>query len=263
LSGQIGILYVGSGHCFLSRLYLRGVPNLVIPTRVPSGRDSRRDFPTLRTVYVWLFHLHGFFICMRFSLVWVLPVGFARGFCPWVLLVGFARGFCPWVLPVGFARGFCSWISSVGFHLSFLRSMRAEYTNEVCERSMRAEYASEVCERSIFWWDEHYTNILLQYKASLHHYITSSHVFFKFHVFFIFISLSSLFNKKKIFKAYELFIKTLRYTSFDEKNIFSRCKSTVEYVSLGLLSGQFFSILAVARELVFFKTSELSKHTIV
>jgi hypothetical protein len=64
---------------------------------------------------------------------------------------------------------------------------------------MQAKYASEVCKRSIFWWDDDHMNILLQCEASLHHYITSSHVFFKFHVFVIFISLSSFFNKKTKF----------------------------------------------------------------
>ncbi len=54
LSRQIGILYVESGHCFLPRPYLRSVPNLVISTRVSSGRDFRRDFPTLRTVYSYV-----------------------------------------------------------------------------------------------------------------------------------------------------------------------------------------------------------------
>ncbi len=58
---------------------------------------------------------------------------------------------------------------------------------------MRAKYASE----ALFWWNEYHTNVLLQCEASLHHFTTSSHDFFKFHVFFIFTSLSSFFNKKK------------------------------------------------------------------
>jgi hypothetical protein len=58
-----------------------------------------------------------------------------------------------------------------------------------------AEYASE----AFFWWKDHHTNVLLQCEASLHYYITSSHVFFKFHVFVIFISLSSFFIKKTKF----------------------------------------------------------------
>ncbi len=51
LSKQIEIFYVESSHCFLSRFYLRDVSNLVISTRAPLNRNSRRDFSTLRTVY--------------------------------------------------------------------------------------------------------------------------------------------------------------------------------------------------------------------
>jgi hypothetical protein len=51
MSGQIGIPCVGSGSEILPRPYLRGVPNLAVPPRIPSGRDSRRDNPTLRTAY--------------------------------------------------------------------------------------------------------------------------------------------------------------------------------------------------------------------
>jgi hypothetical protein len=101
------------------------------------------------------------------------------------LSVGFACGFCLWILSVGFA---CEY-SSVSFHLWIF----------ICGLFIRAEYADEVCERNIFWWDDDHTNILLQCEASLHHYITSSHVFFKFRVFLNFISLSSLFTKKTKF----------------------------------------------------------------
>jgi hypothetical protein len=54
MSKQIGILCVESGSEILPRFYLRGVPNLAVPPRIPSGRDSRRDNPTLRTVYISL-----------------------------------------------------------------------------------------------------------------------------------------------------------------------------------------------------------------
>jgi hypothetical protein len=120
---------------------------------------------------VWLFHLYDFFICMTFSSVWLFHL------YEFFICMSFSS---VWILRIGFAYEF--W--SVSF--SFLRSMSTKY---VCE----------VCRRSIFWWDEHYTNILLQCEASLHHYITSSHVFFKFHVFLIFISLLSFFNKKTNF----------------------------------------------------------------
>jgi hypothetical protein len=140
-----------------------------------------------------------------------LPVGFACGFCLWVLPVGFACEFSSvrlficeissvsfhlWVFICEFSSvSFHLWVficefSSVGF--LFKRSMQTKYADGVCERSMRAKYANE----AFFWWDDHYTNILLQCEASLHHCITSSHVFFKIHVFLIFISLSSFFKKK-------------------------------------------------------------------
>jgi hypothetical protein len=70
-------------------------------------------------------------------------------------------------------------------------------------------------------------------------------------------------QKNKILKTYELFIIISSNTSFDEKNIFSICKSSDEYVALRVSSSQSFFNVVVARELVFEKTSELSKHTIV
>jgi hypothetical protein len=40
MSGQIEIPCVESGSEILPRFYLRGVPNLAVPSRIPSGRDS-------------------------------------------------------------------------------------------------------------------------------------------------------------------------------------------------------------------------------
>jgi hypothetical protein len=51
MSRQIEIPCVESGSEILSRFYLRSVSNLAVPSRISSGRDSRRDNPTLRTVY--------------------------------------------------------------------------------------------------------------------------------------------------------------------------------------------------------------------
>jgi hypothetical protein len=205
---------------------------------------------------VWLFHLYGFFTCMAFSPVWLFhlyEVFTCMGFSPvWsfhlyevFICMRFSPvwdfhlyGFCVWILRMDFAYEF----SSVDFHLWAF----------ICEFFLRAEYASE----ALFWWNDHHMNILLQCETSLHYYITSSHVCLRY----FYIVVVVFHSNEKIFKAYELFIKISRYTSFDEKNIFSICKSTVEYVSLGLSSSQFFLNLVVARELVFFKTSELLKH---
>jgi hypothetical protein len=62
-------------------------------------------------------------------------------------------------------------------------------------RSMRTKYASE----ALLWWNNHHMNAFLQCEASIHHDIISSHVFFKFHVFVIFTSLSSFFIKIRTF----------------------------------------------------------------
>jgi hypothetical protein len=56
-----------------------------------------------------------------------------------------------------------------------------------------------VRERSIFLMNDHHKNVFLQCEVSLHHYVTSSHVVFKYHVFVYFTSLSSFFNKKTKF----------------------------------------------------------------
>jgi hypothetical protein len=126
-----------------------------------------------REFFIRSFHLYGFcvwvFICM----------GFAYGFSSvWVLRMSFhLYGFCVWVfICMDFAYEF----SSVDFHLWGLFFVK---------------YASE----AFFWWKNHHTNVLLQCEASLHYYITSSHVFFRFHVFVIFTSLSSFFIKKTKF----------------------------------------------------------------
>ncbi len=118
-----------------------------------------------------------------------------RGFCPWILFVGFARGFCSWI--------FCSWILFADFVREFLS------VSFLFEQSMRAKYANKVCKQSNFWWDDYHKNIFLQCDVNLHYCITSSHAFFKFSVFLIFISLSSFFNKK---------IKFLKRTNFSQRH---------------------------------------------
>jgi hypothetical protein len=144
------------------------------------------DFFTRMTFSsVWFFHLYDFFICMRFS-------------CVWILLVDFAREFCSRILFANFACEFCSWILFVSFHL-WIFICKFSSMNFSFERSTRTKYANEVCKRSIFWRNDHHTNIFLQCEVNLHHYITSSHVFFKFHVFVIFTSLSSFFIKLRKF----------------------------------------------------------------
>ncbi len=91
---------------------------------------------------VWDFHLYEVFVCIRFSSVW-------------------------------------------GFHLYEVFICMRFYLYEVfiyMRFFILAEYANGVCLRSIFkaffWWNDHFTNVLLQCDASLHHCITSSYVFF-------------------------------------------------------------------------------------
>jgi hypothetical protein len=43
MSGQIGIPCVGSGSEILPRSYLRGVSNLAVPPRIPSGQPDPTD----------------------------------------------------------------------------------------------------------------------------------------------------------------------------------------------------------------------------
>ncbi len=46
-------------------------------------------------------------------------------------------------------------------------------------RSVRMKYASKAF-FLFFWWNDHHTNILLRWEACFHHYITPSHIFFKY-----------------------------------------------------------------------------------
>jgi hypothetical protein len=80
---------------------------------------------------VWDFHLYGIFTCMGFSPVWLFHL---YGFFTCMRFFAYGVFLRMWILRMGFARGF----SSVGF--SFLRSMRAEYAGGVCERSMLTKH---------------------------------------------------------------------------------------------------------------------------
>jgi hypothetical protein len=126
--------------------------------------------------------------------VTVLSMNFTRGFCTWILFVDFHL----WVF---ICELFHLWIiSSVNyficelFYLWIILSVNY-FIYEFFLRSMRMKYANE----AFLWWNNHHMNAFLQCEVSLHHYITSSHVFFKFHVFVIFTSLSSLFIKMRTF----------------------------------------------------------------
>ncbi len=122
---------------------------------------------------VWLFHLYDFFTCMTFSPVWLFHL------YDFFICITFSS---VWLFHL-YDFFICMTFSSVwDFHLWVLSVIIAKYASE-----------------AFFWWNDHHTNIFLRCEACFHHYITSSHVFFKFDVVVIFTSLSSFFNKKTKF----------------------------------------------------------------
>jgi nitrate reductase NapE component len=167
-------------------------------------------FICMRFLSVWNFHLYKIFICIEFSsvwnfllynfCVWFSRIIFAYDFCVWFLRMIFAYDFCVWFLRMIFAYEFCVYILRISFHLwVFIR-----HFCEVCERSIRAKYVNEA-RKALFWWNDHHTSIFLLCETCLYHYITSSYVFFKLHVFVISTSLSSFFIKMRIFSKRTIF----------------------------------------------------------
>jgi hypothetical protein len=106
---------------------------------------------------------------------------------------------------------------------------------------MRAECADEVSKRSNFLMKrssyKYYSFAMRSLFTSLYNF--ESCLFQLSYLRYFYIAVVVFHLNEKIFKAYDLLIKISLYTSFHERNIFSICKSTLEYVALNLSSNQF------------------------